>query len=155
MMIHEHTLFDSNEITLSMGPQHPSTHGVLQVKLKLDGERVLDAECVIGYLHRGVEKLGEHQTYGQFLPTLDRMDYIAAVSNCLGYCEAIERLLEIEAPPRAQYVRVLLTELNERLHVHAAGIEAEGLDLRPVACLPRQARARTSASVFSGSGLRV
>ena len=67
-----------------MGPQHPSTHGVLQVKLKLDGERVIDAECVIGYLHRGVEKLGEAQTYGQFVPTLDRMDYIAAVSNCLG-----------------------------------------------------------------------
>ena len=59
------TLFDTSEITVSMGPQHPSTHGVLQVKLKLDGERVLDAECVIGYLHRGVEKLGEAQTYGQ------------------------------------------------------------------------------------------
>jgi NADH-quinone oxidoreductase subunit D len=72
---------------------------VLQVKLKLDGERVLDAECVIGYLHRGVEKLGEVQTYGQFVPTLDRMDYIAAVSNCLGYCETIEKLLGVTAPP--------------------------------------------------------
>ena len=89
-----------------MGPQHPSTHGVLQVKLKLDGERVLDAECVIGYLHRGVEKLGEVQTYGQFVPTLDRMDYIAAVSNCLGYCETIEKLLGVTAPPRAQYIRL-------------------------------------------------
>ena len=78
-----------------MGPQHPSTHGVLQVKLKLDGERVIDAECVIGYLHRGVEKLGEAQTYGQFVPTLDRMDYIAAVSNCLGYCETIEKMLGV------------------------------------------------------------
>ena len=80
----DQTLFDASELTVSMGPQHPSTHGVLQVKLKLDGERVIDAECVIGYLHRGVEKLGEAQTYGQFVPTLDRMDYIAAVSNCLG-----------------------------------------------------------------------
>ena len=62
------TLFDASEITVSMGPQHPSTHGVLQVKLKLDGERVIDAECVIGYLHRGVEKLGEAQTYGQCVP---------------------------------------------------------------------------------------
>jgi NADH-quinone oxidoreductase subunit D len=73
----DHTLFDTSELTVSMGPQHPSTHGVLQVKLKLDGERVLDAQCVIGYLHRGVEKLGEHQTFGQFVPTLDRMDYIS------------------------------------------------------------------------------
>ena len=85
-MAQAETLFDASELTVSMGPQHPSTHGVLQVKLKLDGERVLDAECVIGYLHRGVEKLGEAQTYGQYVPTLDRMDYIAAVSNCLGYC---------------------------------------------------------------------
>ena len=111
-MAQAETLFDASELTVSMGPQHPSTHGVLQVKLKLDGERVLDAECVIGYLHRGVEKLGEAQTYGQFVPTLDRMDYIAAVSNCLGYCETIEKLLGITAPPRAQYIRVIMTELN-------------------------------------------
>ena len=83
MSIAEKTLFDTSELTVSMGPQHPSTHGVLQVKLKLDGERVLDAECVVGYLHRGVEKLGEVQTWGQWVPTLDRMDYIAAVSNCV------------------------------------------------------------------------
>ena len=93
-----------------MGPQHPSTHGVLQVKLRLDGERVDDAECVIGYLHRGVEKLGEAQTYGQWVPTLDRMDYIAAVSNCLGFCETIEKLLGITAPPRAQHIRLILSE---------------------------------------------
>src|SRR5207244_4787893 len=97
MSTKDETLFDTSEITVSMGPQHPSTHGVLQVKLKLDGERVLDAECVIGYLHRGVEKLGEVQTYGQWVPTLDRMDYVAAVSNCLGYCETIEKFLGITA----------------------------------------------------------
>src|SRR6476660_5142132 len=97
----DQTLFDASELTVSMGPQHPSTHGVLQVKLKLDGERVIDAQCVIGYLHRGVEKLGEHQTYGQFVPTLDRMDYIAAVSICFRYWETTEKLLGIQAPPRA------------------------------------------------------
>src|ERR1700745_861721 len=108
----EETLFDASELTVSMGPQHPSTHRVLQVKLKLDGERVLDAQGVIGFLHRGVEKLGENQTYGQWAPTLDRMDYIAAVSNCLGYCEAVEKLLGVTAPPRAQYIRVIMTALN-------------------------------------------
>src|SRR5207245_10260265 len=94
----EQTLFDASEITVSMGPQHPSTHGVLQVKLKLDGERVIDAECVIGYLHRGVEKLGAAQTYGQFVPTLDRMDYIAAVSSCLRSCEALSNRLSVSSP---------------------------------------------------------
>jgi NADH-quinone oxidoreductase subunit D len=128
MSTEEPTLFDSSEITVSMGPQHPSTHGVLQVKLKLDGEKVVDAECVIGYLHRGVEKLGENQTYGQFLPTLDRMDYIAAVSNCLGYCEVIEKMLEVEAPPRAQYVRVILTELN-RISSHLLWLGTHALDI--------------------------
>jgi NADH-quinone oxidoreductase subunit D len=111
-----------------MGPQHPSTHGVLQVKLKLDGERVVDAQCVIGYLHRGVEKLGEAQTYGQYVPTLDRMDYIAAVSNCLGYCETIEKLLGITAPPRAQYIRVIMTELN-RISSHLLWLGTHALDI--------------------------
>src|SRR5437870_12887242 len=101
MSTRDETLFDATEITVSMGPQHPSTHGVLQVKLKLDGERAIDAECVIGHLHRGVEKLGEAQTYGQSAPTPDRMAYIAAVSNCLGFCEAVEQLLSVTAPPRA------------------------------------------------------
>ena len=128
MSTKDETLFDTSEITVSMGPQHPSTHGVLQVKLKLDGERVLDAECVIGYLHRGVEKLGEVQTYGQFVPTLDRMDYVAAVSNCLGYCEAIEKLLGVTAPPRAQYIRVIMTELN-RISSHLLWLGTHALDI--------------------------
>src|SRR2546430_3132103 len=127
----EQTLFDASEITVSMGPQHPATHGVLQVKLKLDGERVIDGECVIGYLHRGVEKLGEAQTYGQFVPTLDRMDYIAAVSNCLGYCEAVEKLLSVTAPPRAQYIRVIMTELN-RISSHLLWLGTHAIDLGAV-----------------------
>ncbi len=81
---------DSNELIINMGPQHPATHGVLRVILKLDGEKVLGTECVIGYLHRGVEKIAENRTYTMFNPYVDRMDYVAAVSNGLGYCQAVE-----------------------------------------------------------------
>ncbi len=107
----DETFLDSTELVLNMGPQHPSTHGVLRVILKLDGEKVLGTECVIGYLHRGVEKIGENRTYTMFNPYVDRMDYVAAVSNGLGYCETVEKLLNVEAPPRAQYIRVIMTEL--------------------------------------------
>jgi NADH-quinone oxidoreductase subunit D len=106
------TFLDSTELVINMGPQHPSTHGVLRIILKLDGEKVTGTECVIGYLHRGVEKIGENRTYQQFVPYVDRMDYCAAVSNGLGFCLAVEKLLNVEAPPRAQVVRVILTELN-------------------------------------------
>jgi len=85
------TFLDSNELIINMGPQHPATHGVLRVILKLDGEKVLGTECVIGYLHRGVEKIAENRTYTMFNPYVDRMDYVAAVSNGLGYCEAVEK----------------------------------------------------------------
>src|ERR1700751_5601977 len=115
------TVLGADEIILNMGPQHPSTHGVLRVKLKLDGERVVDSECIIGYLHRGVEKIAEHRSYQQFAPYVDRMDYVAAVSNGLGYCEAVEKLLNIEAPPRANYIRVILAELN-RIGSHQLGL---------------------------------
>src|SRR5205807_557247 len=87
----QQTLLGADELILNMGPQHPSTHGVLRVKLKLDGERVIGSECLIGYLHRGVEKIAENRTYQQFAPYVDRMDYVAAVSNGLGYCEAVEK----------------------------------------------------------------
>ena len=108
----EATFLDTNEIVLNMGPQHPSTHGVLRVILKLDGETVRGCECVIGYLHRGVEKIAENRTYKQFAPYVDRMDYVAAVSNALGYCLAVETLGAVEVPERAQAVRVILSELN-------------------------------------------
>ena len=111
-----------------MGPQHPSTHGVLRVILKLDGEKVLGTDCVIGYLHRGVEKIAENRTYAQFNPYVDRMDYVAAISNGLGYCLAIEKLLNVEAPPRAQAVRVILTELN-RIASHLVWLGTHALDI--------------------------
>jgi NADH-quinone oxidoreductase subunit D len=122
------TFLDSSEMILNMGPQHPSTHGVLRVILKLDGEKVLGTECVIGYLHRGVEKIAENRTYVQFNPYVDRMDYVAAVSNGLGYCEAVEKLIGVEAPERARYILVILTELN-RLASHQVWLGTHALDI--------------------------
>jgi NADH-quinone oxidoreductase subunit D len=122
------TYLDSNELVINMGPQHPATHGVLRVILKLDGEKVLGTECVIGYLHRGVEKIAEHRTYSMFNPYVDRMDYVAAVSNGLGYCETVEKLLNVQAPPRANYIRVILTELN-RLASHMLWLGTHALDI--------------------------
>lgn len=124
----EQTYLDSSELVLNMGPQHPSTHGVLRVILKLDGERVTGTECVIGYLHRGVEKIAENRTYHMFAPYVDRMDYISAVSNGLGYCLAIEKLINAEAPPRAQAIRVALTELN-RVASHLLWLGTHALDI--------------------------
>ena len=124
----EKPYLDANELILNMGPQHPATHGVLRVILKLDGEKVLGLECVIGYLHRGVEKIAENRTYAMFNPYVDRMDYVAAVSNGLGYCEAVEKLLNIEAPPRARYIRVILAELN-RIASHQLWLGTHALDI--------------------------
>ncbi|MFZ0037310.1 MAG: NADH-quinone oxidoreductase subunit D [Candidatus Acidiferrales bacterium] len=122
------TVLGADEIILNMGPQHPSTHGVLRVKLKLDGERIVDSECIIGYLHRGVEKIAEHRSYQQFAPYVDRMDYVAAVSNGLGYCEAVEKLLGAEAPIRARVVRTILTEL-QRIASHLLWLGTHALDI--------------------------
>jgi NADH-quinone oxidoreductase subunit D len=124
----ESTFLDSTELVLNMGPQHPSTHGVLRVILKLDGEKVMGTECVIGYLHRGVEKIAENRTYQMFAPYVDRMDYVAAVSNALGYCLAVEKLLNVEAPHRAQVTRVILTELN-RIASHLLWLGTHALDV--------------------------
>src|SRR5712672_1640985 len=122
------TVLGADEIVLNMGPQHPSTHGVLRVKLKLDGERVIGSECIIGYLHRGVEKIAENRTYQQFAPYVDRMDYVAAVSSGLGYCEAVEKLLLVEAPPRARVIRTILTEL-QRIASHLLWLGTHALDI--------------------------
>jgi NADH-quinone oxidoreductase subunit D len=124
----QETFLDSTELVLNMGPQHPSTHGVLRVIVKLDGEKVLGTESVIGYLHRGVEKIAENRTYAMFAPYVDRMDYVAAISNGLGYCLAVEKLLNAEATPRAQAVRVILTELN-RIASHLLWLGTHALDV--------------------------
>jgi NADH-quinone oxidoreductase subunit D len=124
----ESTFLDSTELVLNMGPQHPSTHGVLRVIVKLDGERVLGTECVIGYLHRGMEKIGENRTYAMYVPYVDRADYVAAVSNGFGYCLAVEKLLGVEAPPRAQAIRVILAELT-RISSHLVWLGTHCLDI--------------------------
>jgi len=101
-------------MTLNMGPQHPSTHGVLRVVLELDGERIVSAKPMLGYLHRGIEKLAESMTYHQFIPLTDRLDYTACMSCNLGYVWAVEKLLQIEdeIPERAKAIRIIVAELS-------------------------------------------
>lgn len=113
---------------LSMGPIHPSTHGVLQVLLTMDGERVIEAKPVVGYLHRGIEKLMEARTYFQCLPYTDRLDYVSAMNNDFAYCKAVEKLAGIEVPKRAQYIRVIMAELN-RIASHFIFIGSAAVDI--------------------------
>lgn len=115
-------------LIVNMGPQHPATHGVLRVVLELDGETVVKAAPVIGYLHTGIEKTMENKTYSQVIPLTDRMDYVANLSNNLGYVLAVEKLLDIEAPPKAQYLRVLLTELT-RIASHLVWVGTHAHDI--------------------------
>lgn len=117
--------------TLSMGPQHPSTHGVLQVRLDLDGENILKATPCMGYLHRGIEKLLESRTYIQGVPYTDRLDYVSSMNNNLGYCRAVEELAQIEVPERAEYIRVIVAELN-RIASHLVFIGSLANDLGAV-----------------------
>jgi NADH-quinone oxidoreductase subunit D len=121
-------MLDTSELVINMGPQHPSTHGVLRVVLRLDGERVIDADVVIGYLHRGIEKLCEQRDYQQIVLITDRMDYVAAASNNLGYCETVEKLMSLEVPPRAQYIRTVLAEL-QRIASHCLWLGTHAMDL--------------------------
>ena len=116
---------------LNMGPQHPATHGVLRLILELDGERVVGARPDIGYLHSGIEKTGEHRTYRQVLPYTDRMDYVSAHTHNLGYVLAVEKLLGIQVPPRAEYIRVIMAELS-RLASHLIAVGSAALDLSGV-----------------------
>ena len=102
----------TQEMTINMGPQHPSTHGVLRVILRTDGEVVSNARPDIGYLHRGLEKIGERLTYAQFMPFTDRLDYLAGMNCNCAWAWAVEKLANIEVPERAEYIRVIVCELN-------------------------------------------
>ncbi|CAA9545729.1 MAG: NADH-ubiquinone oxidoreductase chain D [uncultured Thermomicrobiales bacterium] len=125
----ERTLDNGNrELVLNMGPQHPSTHGVMRVVLRLDGEVVTDCDPVIGYLHRGTEKIGENHRYSQIIPWTDRTDYVAAPMNNLGCVLAIEKLCGVEAPERAQYWRVVMSELA-RISSHLVWLGTHALDI--------------------------
>ena len=103
---------DAETTILNMGPQHPSTHGVLRLMIELDGETVIRVKPVVGYLHTGMEKTGEELTYVQGATNNTRMDYLAPISNEMAYCLAAEKLLEVELPERAIWIRTLLAEVN-------------------------------------------
>jgi NADH-quinone oxidoreductase subunit D len=120
--------FETEKMSLSMGPSHPSTHGVLRVQLELDGEVVTKADPVIGYLHRGDEKIAENMTYNQFVPYTDRLDYLAPLANNMAYAIAVEKLAKLEVPPRCQAIRVISAEMA-RISAHLLGLGAFGIDV--------------------------
>ena len=115
-------------MTLNMGPQHPATHGVLRLVLKLDGEVIVDTVPYIGHLHRGVEKLAEEMTYTQAITLTDRLDYTAGICNNLSYILTVEKLLGVEVPKRAQYIRVIMAEL-QRIAAHLLWLGTHALDM--------------------------
>src|SRR5438128_5854163 len=115
-------------MTLNMGPQHPSTHGVLRLLLELEGETIISAVPDIGYLHTGIEKEFEAKFYQQGVTLTDRIDYLAPLSNNLCYCLAVEKLLGLEIPPKAQWMRVMLTELT-RLNSHLVWLGTHAIDI--------------------------
>ncbi len=120
-----------NEMVLNMGPQHPATHGVLRVLVKLDGERVMGAVPELGYLHRGYEKMAENMSYLEFIPHTDRLDYTSTMCNNVAYVLAVEKLIGIEAPKRAQYIRMLVAELS-RIAGHLVAIGTFAMDVGAV-----------------------
>ena len=153
-------------MTLNMGPQHPSTHGVLRVALELDGETIVRAKPICGYLHTGMEKQAEYKTYTQSIPQTDRMDYISPLSNNLAFCLAAEKLLGIEPPARVQAIRVLLTELT-RISSHCVWVGTHAIDIgaltvfwyswrereKVLSIYDQVAGARMTASYFRVGGL--
>lgn len=114
-------MLKTETMTLNMGPQHPSTHGVFRMILTLDGETIVDVKPVFGYLHRGIEKWAEARTYLQCIPVTDRLDYITSMSNNWAYCLAVEKLAGIQVPERAEYIRVIMAEFT-RIVSHLVGI---------------------------------
>jgi NADH-quinone oxidoreductase subunit D len=117
-----------NTMILNMGPQHPATHGVLRLLIKLDGETVLATVPELGYLHRGYEKIAENATYHEFIPHTDRLDYLSPLSNNVAYVLAVEKLLGLEVPPRAQYIRVLVSEMA-RIASHLVAVGSMAMDV--------------------------
>ncbi|HEY3383400.1 MAG TPA: NADH dehydrogenase (quinone) subunit D [Vicinamibacterales bacterium] len=118
-------------MTVNMGPQHPSTHGVLRLVLRLDGETVVGADTTVGYLHTGIEKTTEQKKYQQVIPLVERMDYLSAHSNSLGFALSVEKLLGIELPERVQWIRVLLAEL-QRLNSHLVWLATHAMEVGAV-----------------------
>src|SRR5919198_3094615 len=118
-------------MTVNMGPQHPSTHGVLRVVLELDGEIILSAAPTIGYLHTGIEKTAEQKKWQQVIPLVERMDYLSAQSNSIAFCLSVEKLLGIEIPARVRDIRILIAEL-QRINSHLVWLGTHGLEVGAV-----------------------
>ncbi len=133
-MAEREDLVATKKIKLHFGPQHPSAHGLLHLIVELQGEKILNVEADIGYLHRGTEKLGENLLYHQFVPYTDRLDYLCAMSNNLAYVMAVEKLLDIEIPERTKYIRVIAAELS-RIAGHLLCVGAWGMDLGAMSIL--------------------
>ena len=121
-------LLRTEKLMLNMGPQHPSTHGVLKIVLELEGERIVKATPVLGFLHRGVEKLAEEGTYHQFIPHTDRLDYVCAMYNNFAYVRAVEKLLDMKVPDRAEYLRTIVAEV-QRIIGHLFWLGTQALDI--------------------------
>ncbi len=141
---------------INMGPQHPSTHGVLRLLLELDGETVISCKPIIGYLHTGIEKNTEYRTWGQAIAYVTRADYLSPFFNELAYCLAVEKLLGVEAPPRAQVIRVLMNELN-RISSHLVWLATGALELGAISVMLYGFREReVLMDIFEGAtGLRM
>ena len=121
-------------MTVNMGPQHPSTHGVLRLVLELDGEQVLSASPTIGYLHTGIEKTTEQKKWQQVIPLVERMDYLSAQSNSMAFCMSVERLLGAEVPDRVKNIRILLAEL-QRINSHLVWLGTHGMEVGAVSVM--------------------
>src|SRR5258706_8055108 len=121
-------------MTVNMGPQHPSTHGVLRIVLELDGETILSAAPTIGYLHTGIEKTAEQKKWQQVIPLVERMDYLSAQSNSMAFCLSVETLLGIELPERVRAIRVLLAEL-QRINSHLVWLGTHGMEVGAVSVM--------------------
>src|SRR5258706_6356355 len=121
-------------LTVNMGPQHPSTHGVLRLVLELDGETVRSAAPTIGYLHTGIEKTIEQKKWQQVVPLVERMDYLSAQSNSLAFCLSVEKLLGLGIPGRVQSIRVLLAEL-QRINSHLVWLGTHGMEVGAVSVM--------------------
>jgi NADH-quinone oxidoreductase subunit D len=151
-----YTNTESVEMLVNMGPQHPSTHGVFRMVLHVDGELITDVESHIGYLHRGSEKLCEGEQYHQIVTLFDRLDYISNFCNELVFCRAVEKLMAVEVPERAEYIRVLLCELN-RIASHLLFLGTFGLDagaMTPI-MFAFQAREKIQSVFEAVSGARM
>src|SRR6266576_5374010 len=121
-------------MTVNMGPQHPSTHGVLRLVLELDGETVMSASPTIGYLHTGIEKTAEQKKLQQVIPLVERMDYLSAQSNSMAFCLSVEKLLGLEIPQRVRDIRVLIAEL-QRINSHLVWLGTHGMEVGAISVM--------------------